>query len=75
MKGLFSSCGMWGLFFVAVHGFLIGVASVVVEHRLSTCGARVWLPCAMWDPPRPGIEFVSMHWQVGFLTTGPPGKS
>ena len=30
----FSSCGEWGLLFVAVRGFLITVASLVVEHRL-----------------------------------------
>ena len=28
------SCGERGLLFVAVHGFLIAVASFVVEHRL-----------------------------------------
>ena len=53
--GLFSSCGEGGLLFVAVHGFLIAVASLVwssrarglqsfrlpsLEHRLSSCGAR-----------------------------------
>ena len=32
--GLFSSCDEWGLLFVAVHGLLIAVASLVVEHRL-----------------------------------------
>ena len=30
----FSSCGRWGLLFVAVHGLLIVVASLVAEHRL-----------------------------------------
>ena len=30
----FSSCGERGLLFVAVHGFLIAVASLVAEHRL-----------------------------------------
>ena len=30
----FSSCTEQGLFFVAVHGLLIAVASLVVEHRL-----------------------------------------
>ena len=30
----FSSCGEWGLVFVAVHGLLIVVASLVVEHGL-----------------------------------------
>ena len=32
--GLFSSCGEWGLLFVAVLGLLIAVASLVVEHGL-----------------------------------------
>ena len=31
---VFSSCGERGLLFVAVHGFLIAVASLVVEHGL-----------------------------------------
>ena len=30
----FSSCSEWGLLFLAVHGFLIAVASPVMEHRL-----------------------------------------
>ena len=30
----FSSCGKWGLLFVAVLGLLIAVASLVAEHRL-----------------------------------------
>ena len=30
----FSSCGKRGLLFVAVHGLLIAVASLVAEHRL-----------------------------------------
>ena len=30
----FSSCGEWGLLFVAVRGILIAVASLVVEHGL-----------------------------------------
>ena len=29
----FSSCGKWGLFFVAVLRFLIVVVSLVAEHR------------------------------------------
>ena len=41
----FSSCGERGLFFIAVRGLLIAVASLVVEHglwarRLSSCGMR-----------------------------------
>ena len=30
----FSSCGEWGLPYIAVCGLLIVVASLVVEHRL-----------------------------------------
>ena len=30
----FSSCGEWGLLFVAVRGLLIAVASLVAEHGL-----------------------------------------
>ena len=33
-KRAFSSCGEQGLFFVAVHGLLIAVASLVAEHGL-----------------------------------------
>ena len=33
-NGSFSSCGQWGLLFVAVRGLLIAVASLVAEHRL-----------------------------------------
>ena len=33
-RGLFSSCGERGLLFVAVHGLLIAVASLVAKHRL-----------------------------------------
>ena len=34
LHGLFSSCGKWGLLFVAVWGLLDAVASLVTEHRL-----------------------------------------
>ena len=30
----FSSCGKWGLLFVAVRGLLIAMASLVAEHGL-----------------------------------------
>ena len=33
-RGLFSSCGEWGLLFVVVRGLLIAVASPVAEHRI-----------------------------------------
>ena len=31
---IFSSCGDWGLLFVAVHGLVIVVASLAAEHGL-----------------------------------------
>ena len=34
---LFSGCGEQGLLFVAMHGLLIAVASLVVEHGLQAC--------------------------------------
>ena len=30
----FSSCGEWGLLFIAVHGLLTAAASLVAEHGL-----------------------------------------
>ena len=54
----FSSCGKRGPLFIAVHGPLTIVASLVAEHRLQTCrlsscGSRAQLLCGMWDLPRP----------------------
>ena len=34
LRGIFSSCSEWRLFLVAVHGLLIAMASLVVEHGL-----------------------------------------
>ena len=45
-----------------------------LEHRLSSCGARAYLLCGMWDLPGPGLEPVSPALAGGFLTTAPPGK-
>ena len=44
MNGLFSSFNKLGLDFTAVHGLLIGVASLVAEHRLNSCMGLV----ALW---------------------------
>ena len=30
----FSSCGKWGLLFIAVRGLLVAVASLIAEHGL-----------------------------------------
>ena len=45
-----------------------------LQHRLDSCGISAWLPCAMWDLPRSGIEPVSPVWAGGFFTTELPEK-
>ena len=83
-----SSCGEWGLLFVAVCGLLIAVVSLVLEHRFKgvwasagvvhehrSCGAWAYLPHGMWDLPGPGIQPVSLALAGGFSATGPPGKT
>ena len=61
-----SNCGERGLFFVAVLGLLIEVASLAVEHRLSSCGAQgIFLDRGSMSAALAG----------GFLSTVPPGKS
>ena len=40
----FSSCGKWGLLFVAVRGLLIAVVSLVPEHGLQACRLQ-----QLWD--------------------------
>ena len=77
----FSSCGEQGLLFIVVHGLCSGApalgarASVVVAHRLSSCGARVQLLRCMWDLPGSGLEPLSLALAGRFLSTAPPGKS
>ena len=74
----FSRCGERGLLFIAVHGLLIVVASLVDHglqaHRLSSFGARAQLFRGTWDLPRPGLEPVSPALTGRFITTAPPGK-
>ena len=75
----FSSCGKWGPLFIAVHGPLTIVASLVAEHglqtrRLSSCGSRAQLLRGMWDLPRPGLKPVSPALAGRPSTTAPPGK-
>ena len=43
----FSSCGERGLLFVAVHGLLTAVASLVVEHGLWSARASVDAACGL----------------------------
>ena len=40
LRGLFSSWGERGLLFIAVHGLLIAVASLVAEHGLQVHGPQ-----------------------------------
>ena len=75
----FSSCGKRGPLFIAVHGPLTIVASLVAEHRLQTrrlsnCGSRAQLLRGVWDLPRPGLEPMSPALAGRFSTTAPPGK-
>ena len=75
----FSSCGKWGLLFIAVHRPLTVRASLVAEHRLqmrtlSSCGSRAQPLRGMWDPPRPGPEPASPALAGRLSTTAPPGK-
>ena len=75
----FSSCGEWGLLFIAVRGPLTIAASLVAEHRLQTrrlssCGSQAQLLHGMWDLPGPGLEPVSPALAGRLSTTAPPGK-
>ena len=74
--GDFSCCGAWalGTQTSVAHG-VSSCGSPVLEHRLSSCGARAQLLCDMWDLPGPGLKPVSHALAGGFLTTAPPGKS
>ena len=44
------------------------------QGRLNSCGARAYLLCSTWDPPRSGFEPVFPALVGGFFTTKPPGK-
>ena len=74
----FSCCGAWALgtqaSVVVVHR-LSSCGSRALECRLSSCGLRAQLLHGMWDLPRPGLEPVSPALAGRFLTTVPTGKS
>ena len=53
----FSSCSEWGLLFIAVHGLLIMVASLVPEPQVS-----VVVACEIF--PDQGSNLCPLHWQV-----------
>ena len=60
---------------MAVRELLIAVASLVVEHRLSSHDAQAQLPHSTRGLPRVEVELPSPALASGCLTTGPPGKS
>ena len=69
----FSSCGTRASVVVAHR--LSSCGSWALERRLRSCGVWTYLLNGMWDLPRPGLEPVSPALAGGFLTTAPPGKS
>ena len=64
-----------GFSLVAVSRFLIAVAPLAAEHRLSSCGTRAQLLLGTWDLPRPGIKPMSPTLAGRFLSTMPPGMA
>ena len=83
---LFSSCGDWGLLFVAVCGLLFSVASLDAENGLSGVWASAVVALGsraqaqqLWCMgvialPGAGIKHMSPALADGFLSTKPPGK-
>ena len=59
---------------LVVHGLLIAVASLVVEHRLESCGTWAQLLHGLWNLPGSGIKPVAPALAGGFFTTELPGK-
>ena len=58
--GFTGSSLLCGLSLVVVPGLLIVVASLVVEHRLSSCDTRALVNLSMWNLPGSGIEPISL---------------
>ena len=76
--GGFSCCGAWALgtqASVVVAHRLSSCGPWALECRLSSCGTWAWLLCSMWDLPGPGLKPMSPALAGGFLTTVPPGRS
>ena len=74
----FSCCRAWALgawVSVVVAHRLSSCGSRALEYRLSSCGTRALFLHSMWDLPGPGLEPMSLALAGGFLTTAPPGKS
>ena len=75
--GGFSCCGARALgtwASVVVAHKLISCGSWALEHRLNSCGAWAKLLHGMWDLPGPRLEPVFPALAGRFLTTVPPGK-
>ena len=68
--GSFSCCRTWAL----GHAGFSSFDSWALEHRLSSCGAWVWLFHGMWDLSRLGITPLSPALAGRFFTTEPSGK-
>ena len=59
---------------VVAHG-LSRCGSRTLEHRLSSCGKRAYLPCCVWNLPGAVIKLMCLALAGRFLTTAPPQKS
>ena len=67
----------WLLLLRSTGSRLLGSSSYsshVLEHRLSSCGARASLSPGTWDLGISGIEPVSLALSGRLFTTEPPGK-
>ena len=80
----FSSCSEWGLLFVAVHGLLIAVASLVAEHgpqsvQASVVAARGLSSCSAWALGLLGfsscVTWAQQLWRMGLVTPRHVGSS
>ena len=54
---------------------LSSCGSLTPEHRLNSCGARVYLLSGKWNLPGPRSEALSPDLAGKFFTTEPLGKS
>ena len=68
VSGGYSSCGVWDSHCGKI--LLLG-STGSRAFGLSSYGTRVWLPCSMWDLPRPGIKLVPCfgRWILNHWTT------
>ena len=50
-------------------------ARALRHSGFSSCGTWAWLPCGMWNLPRPGVKPTPSALAGRLLTAGPPGRS